>query len=162
MPPLLGDEAEVATGFLEFHRATFAAKCADLPAAELARRTVPPSGLSLLGLIRHLADTERAWFDRIAGRPRRFFYETDDDEDVAFANLTGSAAELDAAWADWHTAVDEARAVLAGADFDDVVDHPRWGPMTVRWIVVHMVEEYARHNGHADLLREATDGATGV
>jgi uncharacterized damage-inducible protein DinB len=161
MPPPLGDERAVVLGFLEFHRATFQRKCAGLSAADLARRSVPPSSLSLLGLIRHVADNEQAWFDVVAGRDRPGPYESADDPDGSFDHVDGTPEQLDEAWATWHRAVDEARDAVAARSFDDVVQHRTFGPMTVRWIVVHMVEEYARHNGHADLLRETIDGATG-
>ncbi|CAM3659789.1 DinB family protein [Kibdelosporangium persicum] len=160
--PFVGDEREVLTGFLEYQRATFLWKCSGLTGEQLARRSVPPSPLSLLGLVRHMTDVERSWFvRRVAGRPveMRYFDTDPDDPDIEFTGAAAEGAEKD--YALLISAIDEARAALAEFPFDHVFEHPRHGPVSTRWVVTHMIEEYARHNGHADFLRELIDGATG-
>jgi uncharacterized damage-inducible protein DinB len=160
-PPAAGDERATLTGFLDFHRATLQWKCAGLTPAELARRSVPPSGLSLLGLVRHLADVERSWFDRVAGVQREPIFFTTDDPDLDFGGASASSDAVGVAFAAWQTSIGEAREVTDRTQLDDTFEHPRHGSTSLRWVLTHLVEEYARHNGHADLLREAIDGATG-
>ncbi|RSM67510.1 DinB family protein [Kibdelosporangium aridum] len=160
--PFAGDERAVLLGFLEYHRATLLWKCSGLTGEQLARRAVPPSPLSLLGLIRHIADVELAWFvRRVAGQEVEFhFFDTDpDDDDVEFTRATAETAEHD--YGLLVNAIDQARAALADVSLDHTFEHPRLGKMSARWVVMHMIEEYARHNGHADFLREQIDGATG-
>jgi uncharacterized damage-inducible protein DinB len=153
------DELTTMLDFIEYHRQTFAWKCEGLDAEQLARRSMPPSTLSLLGLLRHLADVERAWFDRVAGRERPKYY-FDGEPSSAFRLATGDPAQVAEAWANWHEAVADGKAVAATVGLDDWFES-RYGPLTIRWLYAHLLEEYARHNGHADLLREAIDGATG-
>jgi hypothetical protein len=150
--------------FLEYHRATLEMKCAGVePPERLAERAVPPSSLSLLGLVRHMAEVERAWFQRrLAAREVGWIYcdmETNPDGD--FDDVDGAAPGADLAT--WHAECDRAREVAAGLDLDAPgTFHERIGePLTLRWVYLHMLEEYARHNGHADLLRERLDGVTG-
>lgn len=161
-PPYDADERATLTGFLDFQRATLAWKCEGLDAEQLARRASPPSGLSLLGLLRHLAEVERGWFDRIADRNRPDQYSTAEIPDL---DLTGAVADPEMvrlAYADWRTAIAESDEVLAAAQLGDTFAHDRTGEaISTRWVLAHMIEEYSRHNGHADLLREAIDGATG-
>jgi hypothetical protein len=160
--PYLGDEREVLLGVLEYQRATFLWKCSGLTGEQLARRAVPPSPLSLLGLARHLADVERAWFQRrVAGQdvPFRFFFTDPDDPDNDFTQASADTAEHD--YGLLVDAIDQARAALAPVSLDHTFEHPKWGTMSARWVMSHMIEEYARHNGHADFLREQIDGATG-
>jgi uncharacterized damage-inducible protein DinB len=146
--------------FLDIHRATFAWKCAGLDGEQLARRSVPSSNLSLLGLIRHLADAERHWFGRyVGGLDLPAAFSGPDGPDAAFDLADADAAEDDygrmvAEWNRWRTAVAE-------RSLDEVFDAPGWGQRSLRWVYNHLIEEYARHNGHADLLREAIDGAVG-
>ena len=161
-PPFTGDERATLAGFLRYQRETLERKCAGLDADALARRAVEPSTLSLLGLVRHLADVERAWFRRVLARrddPPLFYSEADRDGD-----LDGAAADpalVDEAWAAWRAEVAFAERFVASHDLGDAGHDPRYGPVSVRWVLAHMIEEYARHNGHADLLRERIDGVTG-
>jgi uncharacterized damage-inducible protein DinB len=163
-PPLTGDERATLVGFLDYHRATLEWKCSDLTPEQLAARATPPSTLSLLGLVRHLAEVEFAWFDRVKTgdrRPPTFYSEERPDDD--FDGAVADQAVVDEAFATWRAAIEESRAVIAAHELDDTFVHKRWDNATIslRWVLVHMIEEYARHNGHADLLREAIDGSTG-
>jgi uncharacterized damage-inducible protein DinB len=148
--------------WLDFHRRTLLTKCAGLTAEQLKRRAVEPSNLSLLGLVRHMAEVERSWFRRrIGGEDVDFLYcdlETRPDGD--FDDVGDADAETDVATL--LREVEAARAVVAGRSLDETFFHAhRRLDMDVRWVYVHMIEEYARHNGHADLLRERIDGVTG-
>lgn len=160
-PAFVGDERTQLTGFLDFHRATLEWKCAGLTADQLARQAVAPSTMSLLGLVRHLAEVERAWFDRVAGVTRPLPYSSPDDRDAEFDGAVGDPVVAAEAFQTWRTAIDEAREVTARTDLDATFEHPVNGRTSLRWVLIHLIEEYARHNGHADLLREAIDGATG-
>ncbi|MEW9556355.1 DinB family protein [Nonomuraea sp. NPDC050783] len=158
-PPLTGDERTVLGNWLEWHRATLAVKCDGLSDDQLRLRSAPPSTMSLLGLVRHMANVERAWFRRVLNGedvPKLWDKERDNDADFKEVD-TASVAE---AFATWREEIDLARAVSAAKPLDAVGDH-RGRACTHRWILVHMIEEYARHNGHADLLRERIDGVTG-
>jgi hypothetical protein len=156
--PGLG-ERETLHDFLEYHRATFAWKCEGLDAEQLARRAVPPSTMSLLGLLRHLSDVERAWGDRVAGRePGQYYF--DGEPSSSFRGAAADPQLVAEAYANWAEAIADANVSLAGADLDDWFES-KHGRLTVRWLYAHLLEEYARHNGHADLLREAIDGSTG-
>ena len=159
-PPQAASERATLEGYLEFHRATLPWKCAGLTGEQLARCAVPPSNLSLLGLIRHVADAERAWFRRRAGgQPVPEVYHREDRPDAAFEEASAAKAE-----ADYARLVDEqelCRQAVAGQPLEQQFIHPEWGPMSLRWVYDHMIAEYARHIGHADLLRECIDGATG-
>jgi uncharacterized damage-inducible protein DinB len=150
-------------GWLEFYRATIARKCAGLDPEDLRCRAVPPSSLSLLGLVRHLAEVERHWIRGTwAGDRPPALYCSKAAPDADFAQVDDADAE--AALAAWHAECAHARQVLSGPlDLDEATDR-RWRgeAITRRWILVHLVEEYARHAGHADLLREAIDGQTGI
>ena len=161
-PPQVGDDRATLTGFLDFHRDTLEWKCAGLTPEQLRERAVPPSSMSLLGLVRHLAEVERGWFQRgVAGETVVPLYYSDDDPDGDFDNVDGATqADVDEAFATWRAAVARAREIIAAASLDDTFTR-RDGEISVRWVLVHMIEEYARHNGHADLLRERIDGATG-
>ncbi len=161
MPPQVADERATLEGFLDFHRATLLDKCADLTPDQLAHRAAPPSALSLLGLVRHLADVERAWANRIAGVTAAPIFFTEDDLDLDFTGAVGEPGAVEEAFAAWHREVARARELGAPVALDATFEHPRHGTMSVRWALNHLVEEYARHNGHADLLREAIDGRTG-
>lgn len=156
-------ERRMLAGWLDFHRSTLERKCEGLQPEEMKRRSVPPSTLSLLGLVRHMADVERHWFQRIlAGDSVAPLYWTRADTDADFNDV--AAADSDADFAAWHAEVDKSRKILA--DHDDLdtlaVATHKDSAVNLRWILVHMIEEYARHNGHADLLRETIDGRTGV
>ncbi|MDA2814728.1 DinB family protein [Nocardiopsis sp. RSe5-2] len=162
-PPELGGEAEVLSGFLRYQRATFELKCSGLSADQMARRAVEPSPLSLLGLLRHLADVERAWFRTVmAGADAPPHFWTDEDIDGDFDNAAADEEMVREAWARWREEVAFAERFFEEAgSLDTAGTHYRRGPVSLRWVVTHMIEEYARHNGHADLLREAIDGTVG-
>jgi uncharacterized damage-inducible protein DinB len=161
-PPFDGNERANLIGFLEFQRATLAWKCEGLDAEQLARRSMPPSGMSLLGLIRHMAEVERAWFDRVAGRKRPQPYSTPENWNLDFDGAVADRDVIKRAFLDWYTSMDEARAVVADTELNATFVRADWDKtISLRWVLTHMIEEYARHNGHADLLREAIDGMTG-
>jgi Protein of unknown function (DUF664) len=125
---------------------------------------VEPSTLSLLGLVRHLADVERRWFRRVlAGQDAPALYVTDDAPDGDFDGAVDDPALVAAAWTAWRAEVAYAERLVAEAPDLDVEGEDGWrGRVSLRWVLVHLVEEYARHNGHADLLRERLDGARGL
>ena len=160
-PPLTGSERELLTTFLDFHRATLATKCQELTGDQLRCQADPPSTLSLLGLLRHLAEVERQWFRRVlAAEPAHFLWGTDGDFQAPFRDA--SAADPALALAVWHAECQSSRDLTAAAASLDVTGrNSRGEEFSLRWILIHMIEEYARHNGHADLLREHLDGTTG-
>jgi uncharacterized damage-inducible protein DinB len=155
------DERTMLVNFLEYHRATLAMKCDGLADAQLRERAVPPSTLSLLGLVRHMADVERGWFRRtLAGEDAPRIYYSDEDPDGDFDNV--DTADVAEAFDTWRRECEAARRNIAAAESLDVLGTYRTGhKVPLRWIMNHMIEEYARHNGHADLLRERLDGTTG-
>ena len=159
----LPGEKAVLAEYLDRYRMTLEMKCEGLDAAQMAERSVPPSTMSLLGLVRHLAKVEHNWFRRwIEGHgdlPR--LYRTEEDRDLDFNGAVPQDAVVAEAWESWHREVAHAREVYAG--IDDLGAEVRCGDESaeVRDIMVHMVEEYARHLGHADFLRERIDGRTG-
>ena len=163
LPPYQADERAMLDAWLDFHRATLAMKCDGLDAAGLRRRAVAPATLSLLGLVRHMAEVERNWFRRcFRGEDAPPLYYSDSNPDGDFDDV--DSASVEEAFAAWNAECDNARAVAAGAaSLDDLSAQPRRNgePVSLRWILTHMVEEYARHNGHADLLRQCIDGAVG-
>ena len=160
-------ERATLTGYLRDQRLTLELKCAGLDAEGMARRSVPPSDLSLLGLVRHLAETEQSWFRRtLAGQDVPRLYRTDDDPGRAFNGAAPDPVLVTQAWAVWRAEVEFAEQFTASAPdlevsglHDDGTGNP--APITLREVLVHMIEEYARHNGHADLLRERIDGRVG-
>ena len=161
-PPFIADERMMLDGWLEYHRATLEHKCSGLSAAHLVERSVPPSTMSLLGLVRHMAEVERNWFRRVfAGEEDATpIYYSDEDPDGDFDNVT--AGDVAEGFATWHEEMEAARAIAAAFALDARSIGQRHGEtVSLRWIVTHMIEEYARHNGHADLLRERIDGETG-
>ncbi len=162
--PLVGDEVTLLTGFLELQRQTLEWKCAGLTPEQLATPTVATTDLTLLGLVRHLAAVETGWLVGFGGLPYDVWPDVvrDRDEQFRVDPATVTPEDVDAAWAPWH-AVTEAVGTVVDQLPLDTADRP-WGrddEFSLRWILLHLVEEYARHNGHADLLREALDGATG-
>jgi uncharacterized damage-inducible protein DinB len=160
--PSLGDERATLVEFLRCQRLTLELKCSGLDAADLARRSVEPSTMSLLGLVRHMAEVERGWFRRVmAGQdaPRHFCSDTDRDGD-----FDGAVPDLEVvaeAWKVWRAECAFTDRFVAEAPDLGVVGNSNQGPISLREVLVHMVEEYARHNGHADLLRERIDGRVG-
>jgi uncharacterized damage-inducible protein DinB len=159
----LGDEKATLIEFLRCQRLTLELKCAGLDAELLARRSVPPSSLSLLGLLRHMAEVERSWFRRVMSAqdaPRRYSPEGEFDHD--FDGAVADPEVVDEAWAAWREEVAFAEQYVADATDLGLVATTRHGDqISLREVLVHMVEEYARHNGHADLLRECIDGRAG-
>ncbi|MGW7270997.1 DinB family protein [Streptomyces sp. NPDC054864] len=158
-----GDERLMLLDFLAAQRTTLELKCTGLE-AELAQRSVAPSTLSLLGLVRHLADVERRWFRRVlAGEEAPPLYGSDSDPDHDFDGAVPEPAVIAAAWQAWRSEVAFADRFVADAPGLDMEGVDGWrGTVSLRWVLIHMIEEYARHNGHADLLRERIDGAIGV
>jgi Protein of unknown function (DUF664) len=156
-------ERDVVIGYLRFYRQTFELKLQGLDAEQLARRSVPPSTLSLLGLLRHLAGVENSWNKRVLQghmELARLHRDHPGDRDWDFNGAIGDEDVVAEAWASWRQEVADAEAWLDHDDFDRLV--PLDGEeIEVRDIAVHLVEEYARHCGHADLLRECIDGRTG-
>jgi len=148
--------------WLDYHRATLRRKCAGLDDEQLRTASCSPSDLTLLGLVRHLTDVERGWFLRgVAGRSANQIpplYYSDADPDGDFENLDGASTE--SVFNAYDAAIEDIRAAVAGAGLDQTFSNGGT-PCSVRWVYLHMIEEYARHNGHADLLRERIDGATG-
>ncbi|MER6310249.1 DinB family protein [Streptomyces sp. NPDC001657] len=159
--PATGGERETLSAVLDWHRTTVALKCAGLSPEQLSRQAVPPSGLSLHGLVRHLAGCERWWFRiQFAGEEVPLLYYSDDDPDQDFTALDG---DVDEAFAVWRAECERSRQIVTSAtSLEETGIRKRTGePVSLRSILVDMIAEYARHNGHADLLRERLDGTTG-
>ncbi|MGK5640904.1 DinB family protein [Streptomyces sp. URMC 126] len=162
-PPHVADEETSLEAFVDFQRATLERKCAGLDEEGLRTASVPPSPLTLLGLVRHLTEVERLWYRRVfAGEdvPPRYHDGAPSDRGFAFSAEDTWEEALTA----WREEVAAARAAVRGRSPDEpsAGRHHRTGePVGLRWIHLHMIEEYARHNGHADLIRERVDGATG-
>jgi uncharacterized damage-inducible protein DinB len=163
-PPLRAGEREMLTGWLDYHRATLLWKCEGLTDAQLRERAVPPSGLCLLGLVRHLAECEHSWFRRVLlGEDVPYLYVTEEDNDADFNAV--DTADVAEAFSSFKRACEAAREAVSCAPGLDILsrtpDRRTGEQFSLRWILSHMIEEYARHNGHADLLRERIDGTTG-
>jgi uncharacterized damage-inducible protein DinB len=158
--PLVADERTMLEGWLTHHRQTLLHKCAGLTAEQLKQRSVEPSSLSLLGLVRHMAEVERAWFRRrFGGEDLPLIYCSDENPDGEFDDVPDADAAAD--FEVFHTEVALADQAARGHSLDETFTGRRGDPISLRWVYVHMIEEYARHNGHADFLRERIDGATG-
>ena len=157
--PTTADERTTLEAMLDYHRATLAMKCEGLSDEQLRTATVPPSELTLLGLVRHMAEVESGWFRNVLGAEgAKPIYYSEEDQDGEFHNLdTAGTAE---AFATWREQIERAKELAAARSLDDTGTR-RGQAYSLRWIYVHMIEEYARHNGHADLIRERIDGATG-
>ncbi|MDF3287954.1 DinB family protein [Streptomyces silvisoli] len=161
-PPLIAGEREMLRAFLDFHRATLAMKCDGLTDEELRRQSMPPSTLSLLGLVRHMAEVERTWFRRVInGEDIPLVWSDEDDYQVAFDT---SASTRSGAFAAWQAEVEHSRRIEREAESLDVIGHQaRWGKdVSLRLVMMHLIHDYARHNGHADFLREGIDGTVGA
>ncbi|MGW4483885.1 DinB family protein [Amycolatopsis sp. NPDC004368] len=159
--PRVADERDTLVAFLDWHRATFALKCAGLGQEAMSTKAVRPSGLSLHGILRHLAGVERWWFQQqFAGDDVPLLHYSDDDPDQDFDSLDG---DVRAAMALWEAECARSREiVVAAASLEERGTSLVTGePFTLRWLLVHLIAEYARHNGHADLLRESLDGVVG-
>jgi uncharacterized damage-inducible protein DinB len=161
-PPLIADERAMLEGWLDFHRATLLTKCAGLDDEQLRRRAAEPSTLSLLGLVRHMTDVERHWFRRLIADETDAppIYFSDENEDGDFDDVDRADPEADLAR--YHEELEWCRAVAAGVSLDDTFVNRKGETCSVRWVFVHMIEEYARHNGHADLIRQRIDGTVGI
>ncbi|RZU77412.1 uncharacterized protein DUF664 [Micromonospora kangleipakensis] len=155
-----GDERAVLESFLDFHRTIVLRKARGLTHAEASRRLVP-SLTTLAGLLKHLALVERNWFPcLLAPKPGDVYLTTEEEARASFTlQETDTVEELAAAY---ERACARSREVAARFDLDHVVPHPQLGEVSLRWILVHLIEETARHAGHADILRELTDGETGA
>jgi uncharacterized damage-inducible protein DinB len=160
-PAWNGDERTTLTGFLEDQRSTLAWKCQGLSEAQLKKPSVPPSNITMLGLVRHMAEVERAWFRRrLSAEPAGRIWSTDASPDADFEGVAG--ANVAEAFSAWEEECRIARSILKDLDSLDVIfSAPPVLRMSVRCMVNHMIEEYSRHNGHADLIRERLDGKTG-
>jgi uncharacterized damage-inducible protein DinB len=158
--PKTGDERRMLQGWLDWHRQTLLSKCAGLTAEQLRTASVEPSNLTLLGLVRHMAEVERGWFRQFAAGDRDLpsLYSSPENRDGEFDDVAEADAEAD--FAAFHDELKLADAAVADLPLES--EQPgRQGPISLRWVYQHMIEEYARHNGHADLLRERIDGVTG-
>ncbi|MGI5414438.1 DinB family protein [Actinomadura luteofluorescens] len=154
------DERASLEAYLDFHRTTLLLKCSGLTGEQLASRPLPSTTLSLLGLVRHLAENERWWFRRMFDRQDALgdLYCSEEHPDGDFD--LGDAAGAQEDFAVYDREVEQARQTTQGRSLEE--EFPgRTRDLTLRWVYLHMIEEYARHNGHADLLREALDGRTG-
>ena len=159
-PAFLLPERAMLEGWLEFHRLTLLVKCEGLNAQQLKERPIATSLLSLHGLVRHMAEVERHWFRRVlqSDTDTPDIWITDDNDDADLAPL--DTAEFQTDLAVWQQECEASRLAAADRSLDDT--GVRSGnPCSLRWIYTHMIEEYARHNGHADIIRELVDGAVG-
>lgn len=162
MPPLDADERTTLAQWLDFYRATLAGKCAGLNEEQLRTAAVPPSSLTLLGLVQHMAEVERNWFRRVlTGEQAPPIFDPAADPDGVDGGFElrddiDSATAFDA----WQGEISRARANCADRRLDETSPF-MGGNVTLRWIYAHMIAEYARHIGHADLIRERIDGSTG-
>jgi uncharacterized damage-inducible protein DinB len=155
-----GDERSVLESFLDFHRAVVLRKLRGLSEVDATRRLVP-SATTLAGLVKHLTLVERNWFPSLfAPGPGDVYLTSQEDATASFALADGDTVERIAAAYEAQCA--RSREVAARFDLDHVVPHPQLGEVSLRWVLVHMIEETARHTGHADILRELTDGSTGA
>ena len=159
-PDVLLGERDMLDGWLEFHRVTLLLKCEGLEDALRKSRPIPTSNLSLHGLIRHMAEVERGWFHRVlcSDPALPYIWADPDVDDSELVPL--DAADWDSDLAVWRAECETSRTLAASRGLDDT-GLRRDEPYSLRWIYVHMIEEYARHNGHADLIREMLDGAVG-
>ncbi len=161
--PYRADERIMLEGWLNYHRDTLLLKCTGLTGEQLATASVSSSTLTLLGLVRHMTVVERWWFRQcFAGESLPELYDFDADPDAEFNTVDTADPEAD--FAAFRAEIAAADAATAGHDLDEVFTLRRAEKsheVSLRWVYLHMIEEYARHNGHADLIREAIDGVTG-
>lgn len=158
----VADEREMLQSWLDHHRQTLLMKCAGLTGEQLKRASAEPSALTLLGLVRHMAEVERWWF-RInsLGEGVSHLYCTDEWPDGDFDLVADADPEKD--FADFLEEIRACDEAMREVSLEHTFMHPRRQvPISVRWVYVHMIEEYARHNGHADIIRERIDGVTGA
>jgi uncharacterized damage-inducible protein DinB len=158
--PFTGSERPMLDGFLDYQRAGLLMRCSGLTAGQLAERSVPPSALSLLGIVRHLTDVERTYFRiRWGGEDIATYYSVPGRPDAAFDDADAACAQRDLGRL--VAEQDTARRVAAGLPLEAIFVNERWGEMSLRWALTHLIAEYAAHTGQADLLRERIDGRTG-
>jgi uncharacterized protein DUF664 len=159
--PFFGDERLQLNAWLDFYRGTLLEKCDGLSAAQLKERPVATSLLSLLGVVRHLTFVEQVWFETtFSDKDVVEYYKTEGDRDADFKDLDDTAVEE--VFDLYLRAIETSRTLSAGHDLDEMAKRPRRGQVVdLRWIYLHAIEEYARHCGHADIIRELVDGATG-
>jgi uncharacterized damage-inducible protein DinB len=162
-PPSFASEREMLRAFLDYQRATLAMKCDGLSDDQLREQSMPPSTLSLVALLRHLAEVERAWFRRIFDDNQAPMVWSDQPMDfqAAFDTSTASGQEALDAWA---AEVENSRRIERNAKSLDLAGYqPRWEEeVSLRMVMIHVLLEYGRHNGHADFLREGVDGTVGA
>jgi uncharacterized damage-inducible protein DinB len=160
--PRVGGERAMLDGLVDWHRQTLLHKCAGLSAEQLKRCSVDPSGLSLLGLVRHMTNVERGWFWDFAGQMVLLHWTGDDPSTgwTDFGEVPGADPAAD--YAAFQETCQRSRELVADASLDDTFTEEHGHTFSLRFVYLHMIEEYARHNGHADLLRERIDGATGT
>ena len=161
-PSVTAGEREMLRGFLDYQRATLAMKCDGLTDDDLRMQSMPPSTLSLLGLVRHMAEVERTWFRRVInGEDIGLVWSDQGDYQVAYDARAAGGAE---AFAAWQAEGEQSRRIEAGAPALDGLGHQaRWDEeVSLRLVMIHVLMEYARHNGHADFLRESIDGTVGA
>jgi uncharacterized damage-inducible protein DinB len=159
-PPYLLADRDMLEAWLEFHRVTLLMKCEGLTDTQRKARPITTSSLSLHGLVRHMAEVERNWFRRVllSAPETPHIWAGVEGDDIEFVPLDG--ADWDADLAVWYEQCEQSRINAAARELSD--EGERFGErVTLRWIYVHMIEEYARHNGQADLIRELADGAVG-
>ena len=160
IPAMTGAERPMLESWLGFHRATLEVKCAGLDDAQVRLAAAAPSALTLLGLVQHLTEVERNWFQRVFGLDVPTVYGSED----GYALDPGRG--MDEALGVWRREIARGREHCAGLSLDGhgrIPDGPMAGvEVSLRWVLIHLVEEYARHNGHADILRESIDGVTGA
>lgn len=166
VPPPRGDERAMLESWLDFHRATLALKVAGLDDHQVRVASVEPSSMTLLGLVRHLTEVERNWFQRVF--PARDVPAVYEDAGADGFTLSPDQ-DMTAALAVWRREIARGREITADASLDDcgklaapAAEVLGDEGVSLRWILIHMIEEYARHNGHADLLRERIDGVAGA
>ncbi|MFJ8488600.1 DinB family protein [Streptomyces sp. NPDC094038] len=161
-PPSFGSERDMLRAFLDYHRATLAMKCEGLTDEELRQRSMPPSTLSLLGLVRHMAEVERAWFRRVfEDKDAPMVWSEEIDFQAAYDASRSTRAE---AFTAWEAEVETSRRIERASDSLDRAGYqPRWEEeVSLRMVMLHVLLEYGRHNGHADFLREGVDGTVGA
>ena len=152
-------ERETLEGFLEYHRRVISGKLRGLSEEDVRRRLVP-SSTTLLGLVNHAAAVERNWFQHyLGGKPREEISGNARGDDPSWE--VGPGATIDGVIAEFDRACAASRQIAAGFALDQTVPHDQLGRVTLRWIYVHIIREHARHIGHADIIREQIDGATG-
>jgi hypothetical protein len=160
-PPRVADERTSLDAWLDYHRATLLWKCDGLTPEQLAERSAEPSTMSLLGLVRHMAEVERGWFRQfVGGEDVSDIYCSEEAQDADWDEVDPARAEED--FAIFRAEVEVCRAIAARFDLDHLT-HSQYRDVDIdlRWVYVHMIEEYALHNGHADLIRERLDGVIG-